>query len=228
MTDDKKDRPEYPRDAEDPPQARSFEEWVKAWHRWFLKIPEAKHPTLTSSPKERLQDQDQNDPKLLGLVNFDKKDERRVWFLAGGYGGSINTRSFIPTGRWYVLAPVFTVFASQEEYPSLDSTTKLNKFCEEDVEYAEVKAELDGQGIIPYHIKIDRLFSVTLPEKNILGLPMVGPRRTSTRTINIVAEGYWVWLNELEPGDHRLYTYGYSSRYVSELKISLSVPGPKA
>lgn len=226
MTEDHDRRKETERDVK--PQGKSLEEWVKGWHRWFLGIPEDKHPTLSHSPMQRLQDQDQNDPRTVGMSTWNKSGAK-VWFLAGGYGGPINTRSFLPVGDFHILAPVFTVFASQEEYPALNTTAKLNAFCKEDVEYAELSATLDGQSITPYHVKIDTPFSVTLPSNNILGVPRSGARSDPglMSNINIVADGYWVWLDPLERGDHRLYTYGYARHYVSELKISLSVPGPK-
>ena len=129
MSDHDERRPEVSRDVKDSkdwPQGKSLEEWIKGWHRWFLGIPEARHPTLTNSPKERLQDQDQEDPRAVGMASFLKSDARRVWFLAGGYGGLVNTRSFVPTGKFYILAPVFTVFASEEEGPpEFNSTARL-------------------------------------------------------------------------------------------------------
>jgi hypothetical protein len=225
MTDDHDSRKETKRTEK--PQGKSLEEWVKGWHRWFLGIPENKHPTLSDSPMQRLQDQDQNDPRTVGMSTWNKSDNK-VWFLAGGYGGPVNTRSFLPVGKFHILAPVFTVFASQDEYPELDTIAKLNAFCKEDVEYAELSATLDGESIIPYHVKIDTPFSVTLPSDNILGIPRYGSRREGIMSnINIVADGYWIWLEPLDRGDHRLYTYGYARHYVSELKISLSVPGSK-
>ena len=110
MSDHDERRPEVSRDVkEDWPQGKSLEEWVKGWHRWFLGIPEAKHPTLSNSPKERLQDQDQQDSRAIGLTSFPKSDARRVWFLAGGYGGLVNTRTFVQRGNFTSYSSVYCV-----------------------------------------------------------------------------------------------------------------------
>jgi hypothetical protein len=227
---------------------RLLAEWVKAWHRWYLGIPEDRHPTLPQYSNERRQDQEQNNRSIMGLTASDKCNEW-VWFLAGGYGGSIATRSFIPPGNFCILAPVYVGWASEAEYPSLNSTNKLNKHLDEDVEYLELIATLDGNNVPIHHIKIDKPFKATLPSNNILGIPAAGATNVKTKAgkgkgtskvgkgkgqedivtteIELVSDGHWIWLNPLPIGEHRLHLYGYSSHYAAELNATLSVAGPR-
>jgi hypothetical protein len=149
--------------------------------------------------------------------------EAKVWFLTGGYQGPITTRSFIPPGKFYILAPLYSAWASTEEYPSLNSRQELNDFCAEDLKDSKVQGTLDGRDIASNHIKVEEPFRVNLPEENVLGLKLRGKKKT----INIVSNGHWVWLKPLSIGDHRLHLTGSTPRFVSELTISLSVAGPK-
>jgi hypothetical protein len=205
---------------------RGIEDWIKAWYRWFYGIAENRHPSLSHFSIDRRQDQAQG--KLSFLYSKDskppKKCDSKVWFLTGGYQEAISTRSFIPPGNFYILAPLYAASASTAEYPSLKSTKVLNDFCDRDVTGVKLGATLDGRKIASYQVRINKLFPVDLPVQNILGLPV--PRGKPKRTIDIVSNGHWVWLKPLSIGDHRLHLYGSSSSFVSELNLSLSVAGP--
>lgn len=157
-----------------------------------------------------------------------EKCDDRVWFLTGGYQSAITTRSFIPPGNFYILAPLYSVSASQAEYPSLDSIDKLNKYCEHDMANFDINssvATLDGISLSSNQVKIQQPFSVDLPRENIIGLSF--PKRQSKKTINIVSIGYWIWLKPLPVGDHRIYLSATAPQFVSELNVSLTVAGPK-
>ena len=206
---------------------RGVKDWLEAWHRWYLGIPENRHPTLSHSSYERRQDQEQGKLSLLGSkeLKAPKKCDSKVWFLTGGYQEKISTRSYIPPGNYYVLAPIYASWASTDEYPSLNSVEELNDFCERDIKDVKLTAILDGQDLSPDQIKIDKPFSVDLPAQNILGLKVMGKR--GKRTIKIVSNGYWIWLKPLPIGDHKLHLHGSSPSFDSELNLSLSVAGPE-
>jgi hypothetical protein len=86
---------------------------------------------------------------------------------------------------------------------------------------------IQGQSNITHyhHVKIESPFKATLPDNNILGLP-VSPG-IMTKDINIVSNGHWIWLNPLPIGEHRLHLYGYSSHYAAELNATLSIAGSR-
>jgi hypothetical protein len=193
-----------------------------------LSIPEKRHPIFSHLSREYERRQDQNQGKLSFLEvrqsEIPEECEAKVWFLTGGYQGPISTRSFIPPGKFYILAPLYSAWASTEEYPSLNSPQELNDFCAEDVKDAKVQATLDGHNLSSYQIKLEEPFRVNLPEENVLGLKLRGKKKT----INIVSNGHWGWLKPLSIGDHRLHISGSTPRFVSELNISLSVAGPKS
>ena len=100
--------------------------------------------------------------------------------------------------------PVYAPWASTDEYPSLNSVDELNDYCDNDIKDVRLTARLDGQDLVPDQIKIDKPFSVDLPAQNILGLKVQGKR--GKRTIQIVSNGYWIWLKPLPIGDHKLST----------------------
>ena len=212
---------------DEPVCGQKIQEWLKAWHRWYLSIPEKRHPIFSHLSREYERRQDQNQGKLSFLdvrqSEIPEECEAKVWFLTGGYQGPISTRSFIPPGRFYILTPVYSAWASTEEYPSLNSPQELNDFCADDVQGANVHATLDGHDIASNLIKVEKPFGVNLPEENVLGLKLRGKKKT----INIVSNGHWVWLKPLSIGDHRLHLSGSTPRFVSELNMSLSVAGPK-
>jgi hypothetical protein len=166
----------------------------------------------------------------LGLKQSEvaEKYDARVWFLTGGYQSTITTRSFITPGNFYILAPLYSVSASQAEYPSLDSTDKLNEYCEHDMANFDINnsvATLDGNRLTSNQIKIQQPFSLDLPRENIIGLSI--PKRQSKKTISIVSIGYWIWLKPLPLGDHRIHLSATAPQFVSELNVSLTVAGPK-
>lgn len=208
---------------------RSINDWIEAWHRWYLSIPEKRHPIFAHLSREFERRQDQNQGRLTFLrpneVKTSEECDERVWFLTGGYQGVISTRSFIPPGDFYILAPLYTVWASSAEYPSLNTNEKLNEFCSNEIKEIDLKESiLDGNNISSYHIKIDKPFDVDLPAGNILGLPS---KSKSKNTIRLVSNGHWIWLKPLSIGDHRIHLSASTDGFVTELNIALSVAGPK-
>jgi hypothetical protein len=206
-----------------------LENWIKAWHRWYLGIPEKRHPIFShlSREYERRQDQNQGRLSFLGLEESEipKECDAKVWFLTGGYQGAISTRSFIPQGEFYILAPLYSVWASTAEYPSLNSVGQLNNFCSNEIKSVNLKnATLDGSKVSPIHFTISEPFTVGLPPGNILGLPLTKKQRKID--ITLVSEGHWIWLKPLSIGDHRIQFSASTTRFVTELNLALSVAGP--
>ena len=207
----------------------NLEDWIKAWHRWYLSIPEKRHPIFSHLSKEYERKQDQNQGKLSFLRQkqsaIPNECKEKVWFLTGGYQGAITTRSFIPRGEFYILAPLYSVWASTDEYPSLNTNAELNGFCTNEIRNVKLNnATLDGSKITSILFKINQPFTVDLPPGNIIGLPLT--RGQSKKAITLVSQGYWIWLKPLSIGDHRIQLSASSPRFVTELNIALSVAGP--
>jgi hypothetical protein len=196
------------------------EEWTKRWWQWMLRIREQDNPFIhyEGGPYRRRIDQ---------LQGEDQEDcEERVYFLAGSpYGESNVAKSIIPEGNWSVLATPYVCGAAQAEYPSL-GVNDLNNLVRRDVEgVREMVATLDDMVLTPFRITTTRLFTVTqLPDDNILGIP--NSRLGSNRSIEMVQDGYWIWLRPLDPGDHWLHLRGYSRNYQLDTNYHLSVTGP--
>ena len=98
---------------------RGVKDWLEAWHRWYLGIPENRHPSLSHLSYERRQDQEQGKLSLLGSkeLKAPKKCDSKVWFLTGGYQEKISTRSFIPLEIIMYSAPIYASWASTDDYP---------------------------------------------------------------------------------------------------------------
>ena len=82
------------------------------------------------------------------------------------------------------------------------------KIAQEDVDkvyYLEVN--LDGINLSGCRVPIKQPFSIQLPKDSAMGIPS-GP-------IDIVSDGYWIFIKELPLGDHILRLRGYCKAFVS-------------
>ena len=68
----------------------------------------------------------------------------------------------------------------------------------------KLEATVDDWPVTSYRVISDPIiFDINIREENRLGLP-VGMNRAS-------ADGYWIFLKPLSPGEHRLYFHGSCS-----------------
>ena len=134
-----------------------------------------------------------------------------VWFL----GGTINTEAIVdrectaPAGTRILLA-VINGECSVVEDSSLGTPAALRACAKGQMDLVTAAtAKLDGRALQVVR-RQSPLFSITLPPGNVLGISDPTPNPSPA-----VAEGFWVLLAPLPPGDYTLKAIG-----------TLVVPGP--
>lgn len=130
-----------------------------------------------------------------------------TWFLAGTLSSDPVSRTCtVPTGKKVVFPVVNNAyFAFFNDPPEQRTET----FVRSQVAFVKdaataMRVSLDGRTLAAKHIRYEqsRLFSLTLPADNLLGLPagfLLDP---------CVDAGYYVHLHPLKPGHHALHFHG--------------------
>lgn len=110
---------------------------------------------------------------------------------------------------WYQLNP----FAGQELHDRLQALNEKKHFSA-----TKMVAELDGKPIKWERIT-SPLFSVDLNNDKIL----FSETNEQVGEGLSVADGWWVYIPELEPGTHSLYLLGMTADYKAEVRYSIKV-----
>jgi hypothetical protein len=203
--------------------------WIQNWWNWYYSIEQYEHPAYVYGiPKKNDILQGRRRPTLYSLlpegINETQGPEPNVWFLCGTYGPPAEVKSIIKPGFTRLLVPAYNISASIAEFPSKDEK-ELEKFVALDVDRVTSKlAKLDGCDIT------DRLerkksgftgwFPVTsIPEENIANL--------EEENIEVISDGWWLFLDNLEVGDHVLIMKGEADNYRSETRYNITMRGPE-
>jgi hypothetical protein len=172
----------FPLDSQ--PYGLSYGGWTAKWWQWAESIPAEINPQLDQTGEDCAQAQNQTGP---------------VWFLTGTSGGSVERTCTIPAGK-AILIPVLNninIRAASETDEELLAGAKSQTDSVTILEFS-----IDGvplQDIWNYRIQ-SPFFDVTLPSDNVFGI--------SAGTYRAVADGYWVFLQPLPPGQHEIRLHG--------------------
>ena len=156
------------------------------WWQWLTSIPKETNPSLDSS----------------GEYSAENQDETNVWFLAGTFGGLVERRCTIPSGK-AILMPVINYECSFADEPLINTDIELERKCKheiDDIKNISVRIdELDFEDISYYRI-CSSLFVVNLKNDNILGV--------AAGFTKMISDGYWIFLKPLEVGNHQINSFG--------------------
>jgi hypothetical protein len=175
----------YSRDTK--PFDTTWEEWTARWWQWILSIPKDVNPGNDKTGK-----------------NFRDQADSPVLFLAGTHrlSGPAERTVTIPANK-AVLFPVINFTTSFEESPSLRTESDLISHAKANIDdIAKKEVSIDGkkvQNLAEFRVQ-SPIFSVTFPEDNVYGLKP-GPTKG-------VSDGYWIFLEPLMPGNHKIHTLG--------------------
>jgi hypothetical protein len=165
------------------PQGFTYGDWGAKWWQWSYSIPSSINPL------------------------FDETGERcslaqngTVWFLVGTQGGSVVRQCTVPQGTslfFPLLNTVCTIAGGDANTPEeLDecATGLMNQVT-------SLELEIDGIRIQDEELRKYRaqstVFTLNLPiEDNMLGV--------NVDSTPAVAEGYWIFLESLPPGNHQI------------------------
>lgn len=170
----------------DKPYGSTYGAWTVKWWQWILSIALPTNPLFDPIGQYWNLDQPSSD----------------VWFLAGNFG---STNSIFPerkikmdSGR-SILLPVLNCEANALEYPDLKTHEDLLKHVSYDVNTI-VKRDcfVDGIRLNAVRIPSDpRIFKVQINQNNAFGVKNGG-------STDAAADGYWVFLKPLPPGNHSI------------------------
>jgi len=164
-------------------------QWTVKWWHWFLSSSKDINPAL-------------DDDGCRANVN----QGGPVWFLAGTLGEDRypHRRCTIPRNK-YVLFPVINYEINVFEKSGLYSDQDLISDVVQDMnDIVHLEALVDKQSVPINRIQSDpRTFFVKLPRNNCYGV--------KDGKVKCAADGYWVFLEPLNPGKHTIYFHGACS-----------------
>jgi hypothetical protein len=197
------------------PYGNTYGEWSARWWQWALSIPAATNPNLDPTGE-----------------NCAEGQSGQVWFLAGSFGGSFVRACPVPTGKalfFPILNAAFGAAVGDCEPTGVGpcDVHALRAAAAASMDPVTIEASIDGvpiRQLSEYRVQ-SPVFSVTLPEGNILGIP-------SGTYAPMVSDGYWLMLAPLSAGEHTIHvqgtiTGGVFEGFASEVTYHLTV-GPEA
>lgn len=165
------------------------------WWQWALSKPIAENPMLGGDPDYT---EEQCDGQPVGDVPGKK------WFLAGTFDGSKAERTCsMPVGTQLFFPVVNYIFVATEPGETEElAREEVNKFINSVLADPKpsIVVTVDGKEVKSKRIvrAESPAFNVTLPEDNVFGL-------TAGEYGPAVADGLWVALPPLPPGEHTIH-----------------------
>jgi hypothetical protein len=172
---------------EDKPYGLSYGQWTAKWWEWCFSSPMSTNP-LTDDTGE--------------YSHFNQSGP--VWFLCGTFGENKfpNRNCKIPRGKGILFPVINYIFVLDSDIRTDYEVTQHVKRDIDDI--VKLEATIDDWAVPAFRVASDPLiFHINIREENKLGFP-VGVNRAS-------ADGYWIFLRSLPPGEHRLFFHGSCS-----------------
>jgi hypothetical protein len=168
------------------PYGTSYAEWTAKFWQWLIEQQSGNNAAEDSTGEKCTNNQ--RDPN--------------VWFFPGTTGGNAERICTIPAGK-AILVSVINAVCSYATDPDLKSEAELRSCVKADQDDVDlVEFSLNGvplPNVTNYRIQ-SPLFNVTFPQNNLFqGKP--GPTWA-------VSDGYWVFLEPLQPGNYELSSKG--------------------
>jgi hypothetical protein len=178
------------------PLGRTWCEWTARWWRWYLSVPQNAGRPYESHYEV----------------------ERRILFLAGSTDPRLR-RIVIPSRR-AILFPVINFVTSYLEEPQLASESELMAYAKSNIDDTGRKEVcINGTKLIvsEKHRIQNSIFECSYNKYNTYG---AGEGLTKG-----AADGYWVFLKPLCPGEHTIRSFGscLSGRIHYEVNVILLV-----
>lgn len=165
------------------PYGLTYTEWAETWWAWAFSIPADQNPFL--DPDGRFSGVGQSGP---------------VFFLAGNFGGGTTVRQFtVPAGKALFLTAGTILDLLGTDAPT---EAELRTLVEQTFTgLTKYRIEVDGVPIphLASYTVESPLFSLTLPENNVAGLP--------AGQYQGILQGIFVLLHPLPVGQHVIHLY---------------------
>lgn len=176
----------------------TYGELAARWWEWALSIPAGTNPLIDATG-----------------ANCAVGQSGRVWFLAGTLGGTANRACTVPAGK-AIFFPIINLVAFSPA--PTETTLDLRRQAADFVDAAKnLKCTLDGHPC-PANLSDLRaqspIFEVIVRAGGLLDPGTYNP---------MVADGYWLLLTPLPPGQHVLKFGGTSGSTVVDVTFHLTV-----
>jgi hypothetical protein len=141
------------------PYGNTYGEWSARWWQWALSVPEGMNPVFDTTG-----------------VRCAEAQAGPVWFLAGTFGGAVTRSCPVPAGKALFVPLLNAIFGAGvgDCVPPNCDVDALRKAAAAMVENPKtLEASIDGvplQDLSAYRVQ-SPVFSITLPENAIFGLP---------------------------------------------------------
>lgn len=171
-----------------------FADWSARWWQWAIAQKfDDQHPLKDEAGDQAHRGQNGN-----------------VWFLGGAVNtsGTVTRKVVVPSGKYLYFPIMNGECSSVEAAPYAGGNTLVTLgACAQKFAKTDLYCTVDGTPVpgLSGNKVLSGLFSFTAPEPNLLGV--TGPIQG-----NAVDEGYYVMLEPLSPGQHRL-TFGGKFTY---------------
>lgn len=145
-----------------------------------------------------------------------------MYFLTGAYGSNQTRNITIPAdNNKPILIPVLNGFAGCETCNIFQRVVRMTDLASDINNAVSMEAQLDDKDIANQIQRIkSNVFELTIKEHN----PFLYLKDSIGKTIPVIADGYWVVLDPLSPGEHKLMTHGIDKNgYSSEVRYNIKV-----
>lgn len=171
------------------PYGLTYGQWTVKWWQWALETPASINPVADETGE-------------YAGINQDGP----VWFLAGTFGENrVPRRKCMIPSEKSILFPVINYAASYIEKQYIRTDSDLIGHVTLDMnDIVNLVAKLDGQDLEIDRVRSDpSTFDLIIHDENKIGV--LGGKTTAA------ADGYWVFLKRLLPGQHNIYFHGACS-----------------
>jgi hypothetical protein len=172
---------------EDKPYGLSYGQWTAKWWDWCFSSPMSTSPLIDDTGE---------------YSHFNQTGP--VWFLCGTFGENRfpKRKCTVPRDRGILFPVINYIFVPDSE---IRTDYEVAQHVKKDIDdIIKLEATIDDLAVPSFRVASDPvIFHINIREKNKLGLP-VGMNKAS-------ADGYWIFLRPLPPGEHRLYFHGSCS-----------------
>jgi hypothetical protein len=175
--------------AGDRPYGLTFGQWTVKWWQWFFITPRCVNPALDQSGK---------------FASMNQPSEH-VWFLAGKIATEDKALPqrlcTVPSSR-SLLFPVINCEANLIECPGLDKDQLVEHVTADENTIRVKRCFVDDVPVYVQRVKSDpATFDLEINDDNPYGVDGGG-------TTIAAADGYWVFLKPLPPGEHFIFFQG--------------------
>jgi hypothetical protein len=168
------------------PFGRTYGEWSVAWCQWFLSIPKSQNPVMDETGEKVAVGQSETSP---------------VWFLAGTIGTEAERTCTVPADKALLIPIINGFFWIPTDGPTPEALRAVAKEILDHV--TEVEMTVDGvslQGLQNFRFQSPDFFNFTGPAEEE---ETIFPAQTGTHLT--YADGYYVMLEPLAPGEHTIW-----------------------